>query len=155
MSKRFKITLIESGTQAIAEFLEEEAPKTCTALWDAMEEPWEMKGFHAMWSGCEIVLEVPPKNRIFDPEAVPLENAYVAPPPGTIGWKYYPPKLLPEGPEGIWNIPLLYGVNRINSYMGEVPTSIWARIVEGAEELAAECAKTQIEGAKPFRFERL
>jgi hypothetical protein len=155
MSDRFEIIIVENGTRAVAELLAQEAPKTCEALWNAMETPWVMRGVHAMWSGCEIILGVPPESRNFDPERIPRENAYVAPPPGTIGWIYFPPNLLPGGPEGIWNIPLLYGPNRINTPMGEVPASIWAQIIEGLGDFAAECAKLQYEGAKTFRFDRL
>jgi hypothetical protein len=155
MSKRFEIIIVENGTRAVAELLEQDAPKICAALWNAMETPWLMRGVQAMWSGCEIILGVPEENRNFDAERVPRENLYIAPPPGSIGWIYFPPHLLPGSPQAIWNIPLLYGPNRITTPMGEVPVSIWARINEGMGDFAAECAKLQVEGAKTFRFERL
>lgn len=108
-----------------------------------------------MWAGCEIILGIPPESRNFDPERIPRENAHIAPPPGTLGWIYFPPNLLPGRAEAVWNIPLLYGPNRIITPMGEVPATIWARIIEGMEDFSAECAKLQYEGAKTFRFERL
>lgn len=155
MTKRFEITIGGVDVRAVAELLEEDAPKTCAALWGAMKKPFVMKGHHAMWSGCEIVLEVPSENRDFKPEAIPNEHVFVCPAPGSIGWIYFPPRVLPEGPAGIWNIPLMYGPAYLNSYMGSVPANIWARITEGLEELAEECAKVQFEGVKTFRFRRL
>ena len=80
VSRHIELTIKEDNISAIAKLLEEDAPLTCAALWNALETPIVHKGIHAMWTGFEIMVEIPPENHRFDPLSVPLETQ--APPPG-------------------------------------------------------------------------
>ena len=84
MPKRFRIEVLETGVQAVAELLEDDAPRTCAALWQMLETPIEQNGVHAMWSGREVMTYVPEENRgDIDPAAIGVENATVYPAPAT------------------------------------------------------------------------
>ena len=106
MAKRVAIEFVESGVTAIAEVQENDAPKTTTALWASLAQPIETTGIHAMWAGREIVLDVPETNQVFDPEAIPLENATVYPAAGDICWGYFPPCAERGFAHGIWNVAI-------------------------------------------------
>ena len=47
------------------------------------------------------------------------------------------------------------GEVRFYDYSGQHAMNLWARITKGLEELAAECSKLRIEGAKEFRIARI
>ena len=61
MPKRIELTIVDDDITATAELLEEEAPLTCAAIWRALETPMVEKGIQAMWTGREIMVEMPQK----------------------------------------------------------------------------------------------
>jgi uncharacterized protein DUF3830 len=90
MPRRIELIFDETGTTAIAEFHEDAAPKTCNAIWAALETPMRAKGIHAMFAGREIMIEMPKENQRFDPTTIPPENQTVTPLPGELMWLYFP-----------------------------------------------------------------
>ena len=157
MAKRIEIMSVESGVKAIAELLEEEAPKTCEAMWKCLESPMETEGIHAMWVGRELMFIMPEENRRVEPTSIPIENSTAYPLPGDVCWIYYPAhmerdpfRIFPQG-KPLWDFFIIYGPDAILSG----PASVWAHIVEGLEVLASECRKIREEGTKLFRVSRL
>lgn len=157
MAKKIELMVVDSGrVKAMAELLEEDAPAVCEAMWKALEVPMETKGIHAMWSGREIMLEMPEENQRFDPTKVPVQNATIYPLPGDLCWAYFPPYWERGFTRGIFDFMIIYGPETvINCAVGPVPVSVWAHITEGLEEFAEECAKIRIEGLKTFRVRRV
>lgn len=156
MAQRIVIETVESGVRAVAELQEQDAPKTTAALWSALEQPIEAMGIHAMWAGREVMLDIPKANRVFDPEAIPLENATVYPAPGDLCWGYFPPNTERGFGEGVWDIAIIYGrETRFYVPLGMFPLNIWACITDGLLEFAEQCAKVRTEGLKLFRISRL
>jgi len=156
MSKRIKIESVESGISAVAELLEKEAPETCKLMWGCLEEPMETEGIQAMWVGPELMFNMPEENRKGDPTSLPQENATAYSIPGDILFAYFPPRETQQyydeiRDKPIWDFFLIYGPDPI---FGRRCT-VWARIVEGLEDLARECKKIREEGTKLFRVSRL
>jgi hypothetical protein len=156
MAKYIKLTIIEDDISAIAELLEEEAPLTCEALWCALEIPIIHKGIHAMWTGREIMVEIPEENHRFDPSSVPLENATIYPLPGDIMWAYFPDHVERGFPRAIWDFIIIYGPDSsVNCALGTMPANVWAHITDNLTSFANGCASLRSEGMKTFRIERL
>jgi len=89
MAKRIEIVSVESRVKAIAELLEEEAPKTCEAMWKCLESPMEAEGIQAMWVGRELMFIMPEENRRVEPTSIPIENSTAYPLPGDAGGKTF------------------------------------------------------------------
>ena len=156
MTKRIELTIIEENISAVAELLEEEAPLTCTALWQALEIPIVHKGIHAMWTGCEIMVEIPSENYRFDPLTVPLENATIYPLPGDLMWAYFPDHVERGFPRAIWDFIIMYGPDsNVNCALGTLPANVWAHITENLPSFASGCRSLLVEGMKTFRICRL
>ena len=156
MAKRIELVFVERGVRATAELLEEDAPAVCAALWQALEVPLEAKVTHAVRSGQEVMLDLPPANRRFDPAGVPPQNVTVYPAPGDILWAYLPPYWLKGFREGLWDFIIVYGLSILSALQtGPLPSSHWARITSGLPEFAAECARASTEGQILLRVSRL
>jgi len=86
MARRIEIVSVESGAKAIAELLEEHAPKTCEAMWKCLETPMVTQGIHAMWVGRELMFVMPEENQRVDqrsfhlrmPPLIPYPVIYVS-----------------------------------------------------------------------------
>ena len=157
MAKKIAITSVESGVTAVAELLEEDAPRTCEAMWTCLEVPMETQGIHAMWVGRELMFNMPEMNRKVDPTEIPIENATAHPLPGDVCWIYYSPhterdpfQVFPPG-KSLWDFFVIYGPDPILSGAA----TVWAHVVHGLDDLAAECVKIREEGTKLFRVSRL
>ena len=155
--RKIEITFEESGVRATAGLLEDEAPRTCEALWKVLEEPIVTKGIHAGWAGREVSINVPEKNRVIDPQVLlPKENLTIYPIPGDICFGYFPPGFGLGVPEEYWDLALIYGrETRFDFSFGPVPMTLWAIIDEGLEGIARECERIRIEGLKTIRVARL
>jgi hypothetical protein len=82
MSKpRVYFRYVESGVQGLVEFYDEFAPTTCETLWNALERPVRAEAFHAMSSGPEIMIGVPPEAQTFDPARSRPRTSRVSRPP--------------------------------------------------------------------------
>ena len=58
MARKIEIVLEEREIRAVAEMLDDEAPKTCQAVWDAL--PQTGPTYHAKWANNEIYILTPP-----------------------------------------------------------------------------------------------
>ena len=158
MAKRIEILSVESGVKAIAELLEEEAPKTCGAMWKCLEVPMETAGIQAMWVGRELMFVMPEENQRVDPTTIPLENSTAHPLPGDVCWIYYPARVERDPfrmfpmDKPLWDFFIIYGPDPI---LGGTGVTVWAHVVEGLEDLAGECRKIREQGTKVFRVSRL
>jgi hypothetical protein len=156
MPRKIELTIVDAGISAVAELLEEEAPITSAALWQALETPIVHKGIHAMWTGREIMVEIPAENYRFDPLSVPLENATIYPLPGDLMWAYFPDHVERGFPRAIWDFIIMYGADSsVNCALGTMPANVWARITENLPAFAAGCETLRMEGMKTFRIRRL
>ena len=156
MPKCIELTIIEENISAIAELLEEQAPVTCEALWQALETPIVHKGIHAMWTGREIMVEIPQENYRFDPLSVPLENATIYPLPGDLMWAYFADHVERGFSRSIWDFIIIYGPDStVNCALGTLPANVWAHITENLTAFAAGCETLRTEGMKTFRIRRL
>lgn len=148
MGKHIRLIFTGENISIRAELLEQQAPKTCQALWDRL--PFEGDAVHAIYSGSEIAFFIPP-DIILEPEnqtsrTIPGDVAYYHHPPGkTYGWL-----------EGISEIAWFYDRDgRPTMPDGPVLMNIFARIVGDPAEFYAVCYRMRREGAKTFRVERI
>lgn len=156
MVRKISLTFKETGVTAIAEFLEEEAPKTCEAIWKALETPIENKGTHASFAGREVNIPLPNENKRFKGEEVPSENQTVFPLPGEVLWHYFPPHSEIGAHDEVYNVSVIYGRDtRMFLPTGWVPHSVFARIIENLDEFAEMCRKIKIEGPKVIVIRRV
>jgi len=162
MAKRIAITFTETGTTAVAELLDREAPQTCAAIWGALAQPAVNEVVHAIYAGRELVFNLPPANQTFDPLAIPPENQIIAPAPGDLCFRYMRPhELHNPGPvgaheNGLWDFMIFYARNaRLFSAQGWVASNLFGTVVENLEGLATMGVRVHREGLKEVRIERL
>lgn len=164
MSKHLTITLIQRGVSCRAVLLEQAAPRTSAAVWDAL--PIEAPVFHGKYARNEIYTLVPAFAEV-DPGK---ENTTITPIPGDLCWFTFSGDDLgnpaygyeQEGEhrvtESIVDLALFYGRNNllINGDQGWVPGNVFGSVVEGLEEMAAACQDVWMGGARgeTLRFER-
>jgi hypothetical protein len=141
MGRKIEVVLEERGIRAVAELLDDDAPKTCQAVWDAL--PQSGPTYHAKWANNEVYILVPP----FAKEEPGKENATIFPIPGDICYFYVPPggHVPPDMREqarktGIIDLAIFYGRNNhLLSPDGYMPGNLFATFTEGLPELAAAC----------------
>jgi hypothetical protein len=151
MPRKLKLIYKETGVTAIAEMLEDEAPKTCEAMWNALATPMETKGIHAMFCGREIMLTMPEANKTQELKEVPGENQTIYPAPGDLAWRYFGPHEERGFSDEIYDFMIFYGREcRIDLPLGKVPVNIFATITEHLAEFAKCCEKVRTEGIKDF-----
>lgn len=121
-----------------ARLLDEEAPRTCAAVWDALPLGGDL--FHAKYARNELYTFVPP----FTDGAMALENPTVTPIPGDVCCFDFPAETLPAGSYGygddegagagqdehVIDLALFYGRNNLllNGDVGWVPGTVFAAI---------------------------
>ena len=76
MDRYIEVTLRKRGVSCVARMLDDLAPKTCEAVWNAL--PQESDAFHAKYASNEVYCLVPP----FAPSEIGLENPTIMPIPG-------------------------------------------------------------------------
>jgi hypothetical protein len=156
MSKRIQLTVVETGTVAIAELQNDDAPRTVAAMWEMLERPYEAKTLHGIFEGRKITLEPPEANRTFDAAVIPAENTTAYPVTGDLVWKYFAPRAVRGLPEGLWDVALVYGPEVIlKNPLGIVAYNLWGRITENLPAFAADCAEVRLTGAKTIRLSRV
>ena len=152
MAKKMEIILPDDNVRAVTTLLEDEAPKTCKVIWDAL--PIEGKLWHGMFSGNEtfIVLEgesvikVEPENVIW--HVIPGDVCYY------YSWR--------EG-KGTWKdvrefseIVIIYGryADVKDRSMRTVPVNLFGSITENLEGYAKAVAKIREVGLKRVIFKK-
>jgi hypothetical protein len=159
MARKIEIVLEEAAVRAVAELLDEEAPLTCDAVWNAL--PLSGPAFHAKWANNEVYILTTP----FADEEPGRENATVFPIPGDILYFFVPPggHVPPEmraqcRETGIIDLAIFYGRNNyLHGPDGHMPGNLFATITEGLKELAAACQHLWRHGAvnETMTFRRL
>ncbi|WP_067660580.1 DUF3830 family protein [Nocardia harenae] len=146
MARYITITLTKAGITCRARLLDDEAPGTCAAVWEAL--PQEGDAFHAKYARNEVYTLVPRLTA-----APHRENPTVTPIPGDVclfdfePWEIgnpaygYEPGSAAAHEQGATDLALFYGRNNllINGDQGWVPGNVFATIEEGLPELAAAC----------------
>jgi hypothetical protein len=153
MARKIELYLLKKQVRAVATLLEDEAPRTCAAIWEAL--PIEGDTYHAKWAGRELYTLVPPfKNR---PGA---ENATIIPIPGDVLYFEVSPDSIDLAlamrrryPNGLIDIAVFYGRNSLLlGPAGFMAGNLFATITEGLTEYAQACAELFREGMIDERF---
>lgn len=147
MARYVEIRLEQRGVSCVARLLDDEAPNTCLAVWDAL--PLGGDAYHAKYARNEVYTFVP---SFADPEPG-LENPTITPIPGDVCYFSFQAGQLPrksygyaedEGAAGgasVVDLAIFYGRNNLllNADVGFVPANVFASIVENLDEMAAAC----------------
>ena len=149
MSRHIEIALQKRGVIAVARLLDEHAPRTCAAIWDAL--PRVGDAYHAKYARNEIYALVP---AFADPEPGP-EHTTITPIPGDVVYFGFEPYQLAAATHGyreqspetrLVDLAVFYGRNNLllNPDFGWVPGNVFASIVEGLDELADDAAHPHV-----------
>lgn len=156
MARHITVTLEKRGVTALARLLDDEAPRTANAVWDAL--PVSSQVFHGKYARNEIYLLTP----AFAAAEPGAENTTVTPIPGDLCYftfnddilgtpAYgYDARELPDEKYDIVDLAVFYGRNNllINGDQGWVPGNVFGTIVEGLQELADACQDVWMNGAR-------
>jgi hypothetical protein len=143
MPRHIEVGFARRNVWATARLLDDEAPETAQAIWDAL--PQEGQAFHAKYANNEVYTLVRP----FASPEPPLENATIFPIPGDLMYFYIPPSMpLPRTLReeakrygGLIDLAIFYGRNSfLLSAIGFVPGTVFAVIEQGLAEIADACS---------------
>lgn len=139
MARYIEIMLEKRHVQCIARLLDEEAPKTCEAVWRALPQGGHV--LHAKYASNEIFTLVP---RLSDIEPG-HENRTVTPIPGDVMYFYLPPetRLPPEAlslrrdGQGVVDLAVFYDRNNLllSPSEGFTPGNVFGTVVRGLDEI--------------------
>ncbi|MEU3789079.1 DUF3830 family protein [Streptomyces fructofermentans] len=141
------VSLSERGVHCTARLLDDRAPITCGAVWDAL--PLSGDVYHAKYARNEVYALFP----AFAPAEPPLENPTVTPVPGDLCYFSFSGTQLATRAYGYGDAPgvragapvidlaLFYERNNLllNGDVGWVPGIVWGQVVEGLDAMAREC----------------
>lgn len=156
MTRFLRVTLESRQVSCRAKLLQDEAPRTAKAVWDAL--PLSGQVFHGKYARNEIYNLVP----AFADVEPGKENTTVTPIPGDLCYFAFDSNDLAtpshgygseEGPGDLTKIidlAVFYGRNNLllNGDQGWVPGNVYGAIVEGLEEFAAACNDIWMGGAR-------
>ncbi len=151
MARQIEIIFTKRNVRGVATLLDEEAPRTCDAVWNAL--PLEGDAYHARWAGREVYTLVPPLES--DPGK---ENATIMPIGGDLLYFEVDAASIDIPPERrtgqpFIDIALFYGRNNfLLGPAGYMPGNLFATVTENLEGLAAACESIWREG---FAGERM
>lgn len=161
MARYVEIMLEKRHVRCVARLLDEEAPKTCQAVWQALPQSGDI--FHAKYASNEIFTLVP----VFDEFEPVNENRTITPIPGDVMYFHLPPgtrlpaearSLYREG-KGVVDLALFYDRNNLllSPSDGFTPGNVFGTIVRGLDELKSAGHSIWREGAAGDRllFKRL
>ncbi|MEE1829606.1 DUF3830 family protein [Streptomyces sp. SP17KL33] len=160
--RHLEISLLKRQVVCRAKLLDDLAPRTCAAVWDAL--PLSGDVYHAKYARNEIYALFPP----FAAQEPPLENPTVTPIPGDLCYFSFAGTELATNAYGydeqvrpdttLVDLALFYERNNLllNGDVGWVPGIVWGQVVEGLEEMAAACNDLWRTGAagETLRFRR-
>lgn len=153
-----EVSLVGRGVTATARLLDDRAPLTCAAVWDAL--PLVGDVYHAKYARNEIYALFPP----FAEAEPPLENPTVTPIPGDLcyfsftgtelGTKAYGYDREVRAGTTVVDLALFYERNNLllNGDVGWVPGIVWGEVTEGLAELAEACNDLWRNGAAGERL---
>jgi hypothetical protein len=160
LNRHIEIKLEQRGVSCVACLLDEAAPRTCAAAWDAL--PLSAQVFHGKYARNEVYHLVP---AFADREPGP-ENTTITPIPGdVVYWTFepwqlqtpshgYPAEGGPSRLDRIVDIGYFYERNNLllNPDSGWVPGNVFATITEGLEEIAAASRDLWLRGLEGERL---
>ena len=144
MSRLIEVTLEKRQVSCVAELLDEEAPRTCAAIWDSL--PQSGDAWHAKYSNNEVYTLVP----AIKAEPIGLENPTVMPIPADLVYWDVDPGIVPAGvkrefglgeDDRLSDLAIFYDRNNFifNPATGPIPGNVFGRIVEGFDEMQVAC----------------
>jgi hypothetical protein len=156
MARRITISLDKRGVSCVARLLDELAPRTCAAVWDAL--PQSGDAYHAKYARNEIYALLP----AFAEAAPGMENPTVTPIPGDVcyfgfeAWQIgnaaygYQEGSQAHSGEHVVDLALFYGRNNllINGDQGWIPGNVFATIEEGLDEIARAAQDMWLRGVE-------
>jgi hypothetical protein len=161
MARFITVSLDKRGVSCTAKLLDEAAPRTCAAVWEAL--PLAGQVYHGKYARNEIYNLLPP----FAAAEPGKENTTVTPIPGDLcyftfgqddlgnpAYGYEETAAISSpgeaGAEPVIDLALFYGRNNllINGDQGWVPGNVFGTVVEGLEEMAAACQSIWMDGAR-------
>lgn len=156
MTHFISVTLETRDVRCVAKLLDDEAPRTAGAVWDAL--PLSGQVFHGKYARNEIYNLVP----AFAAVEPGTENTTVTPIPGDLCYFTFDGNDLATPSHGygsdsgpgelshIIDLALFYGRNNLllNGDQGWVPGNVFASVVEGLDEMAAACQDVWMGGAR-------
>lgn len=156
MARYITVTLESAGVSCTARLLDDEAPRTSAAIWDAL--PLSSQVYHGKYARNEIYNLVP----AFADVEPGKENTTITPIPGDLCYFAFDSNDLNTPSHGyeagsghgaldkIIDLALFYGRNNllINGDQGWVPGNVFATVVEGLDEMAAACQEIWMGGAR-------
>jgi ABC-type glycerol-3-phosphate transport system substrate-binding protein len=141
MARRLSLTFVDEGVTAIAELLENQAPKTCAAVIAALPQAGD--AHHATYSGSEVAF-------ILDRDlGIGRENATSKVIPGDLAYTRFDGGVMWGFPNDFSELCWFYDRDAVPSMPdGPVPVNIFGRFTEGFEEFVAVCRRMRREGVK-------
>lgn len=161
MSERYiELRLEQRKVRCVARLLDERAPRTCAALWEAL--PQSGPAYHAKYARNEIYTVV----EDFAADAPGPENTTITPIPGDLCAFWFSAEELSSASHGysgerrpgagrsVVDLALFYERNNLllNPDIGWVPGNVFATVTEGLAEIAAAAQDMWLNG---FASERL
>lgn len=147
MTKKIRLVFPDLDVEVIAVLLEEQAPLTCAAVWEALQQPLSGSCRHGHDTGPELYVLTPPA-----PD-VPDENATVFPIPGDLLFYHYDGQL-PRG-ERIYDIGIYYDRGCSLLRIGWTPGNVFASVTDNLEGLRSVARAIHETGPKGVRVERV
>ena len=145
MARQIEIFFTKRNVRGVVTLLDEEAPLTCDAVWNAL--PLEGDAYHARWAGREVYTLVPPLGA--DPGK---ENATIMPIGGDLLYFEVDAASIDIPPERrtgqpFIDIALFYGrSNFLLGPAGYMPGNLFGKVTENLEGLAEACESIWREG---------
>lgn len=148
MTDRFiEVAFPKRGVRCTARLLDDRAPRTCRAVWDAL--PLSGDVFHAKYARNEVYGLFP----AFAPEEPGLENPTITPVPGDLvyfsfaKWQLgtashgYGEGAGHAGHDAVVDLALFYERNNLllNADTGFVPGTVFGTVVDGLGAMAEAC----------------
>lgn len=156
MARSIEIRLEKRGVSCVARLLDDLAPRTCRAVWDAL--PQSGDAYHAKYARNEIYTLVP----AFADEEPGRENPTITPMPGDVAYFLFEQWQLDTASHGyvdgtrgldepaIVDLALFYERNNLllNPDYGFVPANIFATITEGLDAMARASTDMWLRGVE-------
>jgi hypothetical protein len=149
MARSIVLRIPERDVGAVADLLDDEAPRTCELIWDRL--PVEGRLVHGMYSGPELFIVLPGS------PGVVAEHQVQRALPGDVGYWHNPAGLHASAPEEVAELVFVY--DRGASIKGSDGSDSWinlfARIrTDEAGEFLAACKRSRTDGPWTLRVER-
>ena len=155
--KRFYLKFVEADVTGIITLYWDTAPKTCEALWGALEKPFQWKATHAIFSGPEIMMGLAGNASKFRSHRTAAREPDGSARCRRIAVVLPAQELLQDRPGRV------LGNRHVLSFRGKVPSgptgwipcTYFGKMTENLDGIAEQCRLIRIEGAKTVEMGRL